>query len=89
MSLLTFWLEGDLVIRFVALALLALSVSTWVIIAWKWAVLRRVQHDVPQSIAAFWQASQFDDALQRVTQFDRDQSVKPMLEATVLPLGGT
>jgi biopolymer transport protein ExbB len=52
-------------------------------------VLRRVQHDVPQSIAAFWQASQFDDALQRVTQFDRDQSVKPMLEATVLPLGGT
>ncbi|NDD25205.1 MAG: MotA/TolQ/ExbB proton channel family protein, partial [Betaproteobacteria bacterium] len=58
MSLLTFWLQGDGVIRFVALALLALSVSTWVVIVWKWAVLHRVQHDVPQSIAAFWQAAQ-------------------------------
>ena len=89
MTLLTFWLEGDFVIRFVALALLVLSVSTWVVIVWKWAVLRRVQHDVPQSIAAFWQASQVEEALQRVAQFDRDQCVKPMLEATVLPLGGT
>ena len=89
MSVLTFWLQADFVIRCVALALLVLSVSTWVVIFWKWRVLRRVQHDVPQSIAAFWQASQFEDALSRVTQFDRDQSVKPMLEATVLPLGGT
>jgi len=89
MSLLTFWLQGDFVIRFVALSLLALSVSTWVVIVWKWAVLRRVRHDVPQSIAAFWQAPQFDDALQKVAHFDRDQCVKPMLDATVLPLGGT
>lgn len=89
MSLLTFWLQGDFVIRFVALVLLALSVSTWVVIVWKWGVLRRVQRDVPQSIAVFWQAAQFDDALQRVSQFDRDQCVKPMLEATVLPLAAT
>lgn len=89
MSLLTFWLQADFVIRFVALALLALSVSTWVVIAWKWRVLQRVQRDVPQSIAAFWQAAQFEDALVRVAQFDRDLTVKPMLEATVLPLGGT
>ena len=89
MSLLTFWLQGDVVIRCVALALLALSVSTWVVIVWKWALLRRVQRDVPHSIAAFWQAAQFDEALQRVAQFDRDQCVKPMLEVTVLPLGGT
>ena len=89
MNLITFWQQGDFVIRFVALALLALSVSTWVVIVWKWGVLRRVQRDVPQSIAAFWQAAQFEDALQKVAQFDRDQCVKPMLDATVLPLGGT
>jgi biopolymer transport protein ExbB len=89
MSLLTFWLEADFVIRFVAVALLSLSVSTWVVIFWKWRVLQRVQRDVPQSIAAFWQAAQFEDALVRVAQFDRDLSIKPMLEATVLPLGGT
>jgi biopolymer transport protein ExbB len=89
MSLFTFWLQADFVIRCVALALLALSVCTWVVIAWKWRVLQRVQRDVPQSIAAFWQAAQFEDALVRVAQFDRDLTVKPMLEATVLPLGGT
>jgi biopolymer transport protein ExbB len=89
MSLLTFWLQGDFVIRFVAMALLVLSVGTWVVILWKWALLRRVQRDVPQSIAAFWQAAQFDEALKGVAQFDRDHCVKPMLEATVLPLGGT
>ena len=89
MSLLTFWLQGDFVIRFVAMALLALSVGTWVVILWKWALLRRVQRDVPQSIAAFWQAAQFDEALQGVARFDRDHCVKPMLEAPVLPLGGT
>jgi len=89
MSLLTFWLQGDFVIRFVAMALLALSVGTWVVILWKWALLRRVQRDVPQSIAAFWQAAQFDEALQGVARFDRDHCVKPMLDATVLPLGGT
>jgi biopolymer transport protein ExbB len=89
MSLLTFWLEGDFVTRFVAVALLCMSVGTWVVIVWKWVVLRRVQRDVPQSIAAFWQAAQFDDAMLRVISFDRDHCVKPMLETTVMPLGGT
>ncbi len=89
MSLLTFWLEGDFVTRSVALALLAMSVSTWVVILWKFGLFRRVKADVPQSTAAFWQAAQFEDAHARVAQFDRDRSVLPMLEATLLPLGGT
>ena len=72
-----------------AIALLALSVGTWVVILWKFSLLRRVKADVPQSTAAFWQAAQFEDAHSRVTQFDRDRSVLPMLEATLLPLGGT
>ena len=89
MNLLTFWLQGDFVTRFVAIALLALSVGTWVVILWKLSLLRRVKADVPQSTAAFWQAAQFEDAHARVAQFDRDRSVLPMLEATLLPLGGT
>lgn len=89
MSLLTFWLQGDFVTRFVAIALLALSVGTWVVILWKFSLFRRVKADVPQSTAAFWQAAQFEDAHTRVAQFDRDRSVLPMLEATLLPLGGT
>ncbi len=89
MSLLTFWAQGDFVIRFVAIALLALSVSTWVIILWKFSLLRRVKADVPQCTAAFWQASQFEEANSRVAQFDRDRTVLPLLEASLLPLGGT
>ena len=79
MNLLTFWAEGDWVTRFVAAALLAMSVSTWVVIFWKLNLLRRVKLDVPQSTAAFWQAAQFDEAHARVAQFDRDQSVTPLL----------
>jgi biopolymer transport protein ExbB len=89
MNLLTFWAQGDFVIRFVAVALLALSVSTWVIILWKFSLLRRVEADVPQCTAAFWQAAQFEEAHSRVAQFDRDRTVLPMLEASLLPLGGT
>ncbi len=89
MNLLTFWAEGDWVTRFVAVALLAMSVSTWVVIFWKLNLLRRVKSDVPQSTAVFWQAAQFDEAHACVAQFDRDQSVTPLLEATLLPLGGT
>ena len=89
MNLPSFWQEADWVIRFVAVSLLAMSVSTWVVILWKFKLLHRVKRDVPQSTAAFWQASQFDEAHTRVAQFDRDQSVTPMLDATLLPLGGT
>ena len=89
MSLLTFWAQGDFVIRFVAIALLVLSVSTWVIILWKFSLLRRVKADVSQCTAAFWQAAQFEEAHSRVAQFDRDRTVLPMLEASLLPLGGT
>ena len=45
--------------------------------------------DVPRSVAAFWQAPGFEDARQRVAQFDRDACVLPLLDATLMPLGGT
>ena len=89
MSLNDFWQHSDAVSLVLAVLLLALSVGSWVVIAWKWRLLSRVSEDVPRSVAAFWQASGFDDARQRVAQFDRDACVLPMLDATLLPLGGT
>ena len=89
MSLNDFLLHSDVVSRVLALMLLALSVSSWVVIAWKWRLLSRVTQDVPRSVAAFWQAAGFDDARQRVAQFDREACVLPLLDATLLPLGGT
>ncbi len=89
MSLTDFLLHSDLVSRVLAVALLALSVSSWVVIVWKWRLLARVSLDVRRSAAAFWQAPGFDAAQQRVAQFDRDGCVSPLLEATLLPVGGT
>ena len=89
MSLNDFLLHSDVVSRVLALMLLALSVGSWVVIAWKWRLLSRVTQDVPRSVAAFWQAAGFDDARQRVAQFDREACVLPLLDATLLPLGGT
>ena len=89
MSLNDFLLHSDLVSRVLALMLLALSVGSWVVIAWKWRLLSRVTQDVPSSVAAFWQAPGFDDARQRVAQFDREACVLPLIDATLLPLGGT
>ena len=89
MSLIDFLLHSDLVSRVLALLLLILSVASWVVIAWKWRLLSRVAQDVPRSVASFWQAPGFEDARQCVAQFDRDACVLPMLDATLLPLGGT
>lgn len=89
MSLSDFLLHSDGVSRVLALLLLALSVSSWVVIVWKWRLLTRVQLDVRRSVAAFWQAPGYDDAQQRVAQFDRDACVSPLLEATLMPVGGT
>lgn len=89
MSLHDFWLHSDVVSLVLAGLLLALSVGSWVVMAWKWRLLSRVSHDVPRSVAAFWQAPGFEDARQRVTQFDRDACILPLLEASLLPLGGT
>ncbi len=89
MNLTDFLLHSDLVSRVLALVLLVLSVASWVVIVWKWRLLVRVGLDVRRCVAAFWQASAFDDAQQRVAQFDRDGCVAPLLEATLLPVGGT
>ena len=89
MNLSDFLLHSDAVSRVLALVLLALSVCSWVVILWKWRLLTRVGLDVRRSVAAFWQSPGFDDARQRVAQFDRDACVIPMIDATLLPVGGT
>ena len=89
MNLSDFLLHSDAVSRVLALVLLALSVCSWVVIVWKWRLLTRVGLDVRRSVAAFWQSPGFDDARQRVAQFDRDDCVTPMIDATLLPVGGT
>ena len=89
MSLSDFLLHSDTVSRLLAVLLLGLSVGTWVVIVWKWRLLRRASLDVRRSVAAFRQAPGLDEARQRVAQFDREACVTPLVDATMLPPGGT
>lgn len=82
----SFWetvLQGDAVSRGVALLLLAMSVSSWVVILWKGWLLRRAAVDVQVSAALFWQATHLDDAQQRLGSQDQRRLVLPLVQAAL------
>lgn len=82
MSFTDLFRQGDAVTRVVAVLLLAMSVSSWVVILWKAWILRRATGDVARSTAAFWQAGSLPEARQRVQAFDRESLVLPLIAAT-------
>ncbi|WP_137919768.1 MotA/TolQ/ExbB proton channel family protein [Hydrogenophaga sp. 2FB] len=73
--------QADALGRAVAMLLLAMSVASWVVIFWKGWLLRRASADLRLSTAAFWQASDLDDAQRRLQTFDPQQIVLPLLQA--------
>ena len=89
MSLAQLILQGDGVSRAVTLLLLAMSVSSWVVIVWKSWLLHRATGDVLRSVAAFWQSVTVDEALVKLKAFDPLALVYPMVSATKLEANGT
>ena len=89
MSLWQLLSQGDFVTQSVAVLLLAMSVSSWVVILWKAWLLQRASRDVERSTAAFWQSASIDDARQKVTAFDREALVLPLIAATTDPAQGS
>ena len=85
-----FWSEGDFITRSVALLLLVMSISAWVLIFWKGWMLRRALADLGRAIPAFWQAPSLDEGGQRLAALDREGIVLPLLPAaTLAPAAGT
>ena len=82
MSFMDLFRQGDAITQVVAILLLAMSVSSWVVILWKAWLLRRATADVARSTAAFWQAGSVAEAHQKVAAFDREALVLPLLSAT-------
>ena len=74
--------QADAIGRAVALLLLVMSVASWVVILWKSWLLRRASADVARATAAFWQSPSLAEAHQRVSGFDREQLVMPLIVAT-------
>jgi biopolymer transport protein ExbB len=81
MDWLHWWRQGDAVTQATALALLAMSVASWVVIAWKARLLNRGRTDVARCLAAFWQAPGMDAARQALAAFDREALVLPLVQA--------
>ena len=81
--------QGDAVTQLVALLLLAMSVGSWVVILWKSWLLQRARLDVARCVAAFWQSSSANEALQKLNAFDRLTLVTPMVLATKIEANGT
>jgi biopolymer transport protein ExbB len=80
-----FWNASDGVGRAVALLLLAMSVTAWVLIFWKAWVLRRAQTDIARAIPAFWDAPTWADGRARLATMDREQVLLRLLDATATP----
>ena len=89
MSFMSLFRQGDAITQVVALLLLAMSVSSWVVILWKAWMLHRATADVARSTAAFWQAGSVAEAHQKVAAFDREALVLPLLSATEAQLPGS
>ncbi|MDB5889908.1 MAG: MotA/TolQ/ExbB proton channel [Polaromonas sp.] len=81
--------QGDAVSRLVALALLAMSVSSWVVIVIKSWTLVRAARNLARSTAAFWQSASLDEAENRLVAFDRQGLLMPLVLAAQLRPGVT
>lgn len=85
-----FWQQTDGVGRAVAMLLLAMSVSAWVVILWKFWVLQRARRDITRAVPAFWAAESLASGRTRLGSLDREQVLSPLLQAAAaLPGSGT
>jgi len=85
-----FWQQTDGVGRAVAMLLLAMSVSAWVVILWKFWVLQRARRDIARAVPAFWAAESLANGRSRLSALDREQVLGPLLQAAAaLPGSGT
>ena len=78
-----FWNATDGMGRAVALLLLAMSVTAWVLIFWKGWLLRRAQRDIARAVPAFWDAATLDDGRARLAAMDREGVLLPLLDAAL------
>ena len=63
------WTQGDWVTRSVAIVLLVMSLSTWIIILWK-ALDQRAQRAQAKGIEGFWHSADFAEGLDKLGAAD-------------------
>lgn len=76
-----FWVAGDAVTRTVALLLLLMSVSAWVLILWKSWMLQRARRSVMRAMPAFWAAADLQAGRNALENFDAEGLLLPLLDS--------
>jgi biopolymer transport protein ExbB len=77
----SFLTRTDTIGALVAVVLLTASVVAWVIIFWKFRVLRRASVDIGRAIPAFWDASSVAEGRARLAAMDREGVLQPLVDA--------
>jgi len=75
------WDQGDAIARLVALVLLAMSISAWVVIVWKGWILIRARRGLTLGMRQFWDAPDLAAARQRLQPLDAEHVLIPLVEA--------
>ena len=75
------FLQADLFGQAIGTLLLTMSVATWVVMIWKYSLLRRGALALPRATAAFWLAPDIDEAERRLAQADTAALALPLLRA--------
>jgi len=80
-----YWAQADGIARAVALLLLTMSVSAWVLILWKTWTLARARRGMARALPAFWSATDLEAGRQALANFDSEDVLLPLLEAATAP----
>jgi biopolymer transport protein ExbB len=83
------WAPADAVSGVVLGLLLAASISTWAVLFNQAFRLRRVQHDLGLSKALFWQAPDWQQALQVLNDTEKEGLLGHLAKASQAPAAGT
>lgn len=79
----TVWIDGDWVSRGVALLLLGMSVSSWVVILWKGWLLRRAGVELARAAELFWRAPDLAAARDALSGTDVQHLLTPLVLAAL------
>ena len=80
-----YWAQGDAIGRAVAILLLLMSISAWVVIFWKGWLLSRARRDLTLGAQAFWRAADLAAARQSLQGLDREAVLLPLVDAVSAP----
>jgi biopolymer transport protein ExbB len=80
-----FWAQSDAITRAVALLLLLMSVSAWVVILWKGWTLNRARRSLARAVPSFWAAADLAAGRAALENFDAERVVLPLLDAASTP----